>query len=227
MPNLLSSLTQEEVLEIDKLIKEEAHSANEWLITAGFPQSNYDAVVKYRDGYCGISSECALKYLSEKGFDMDKIKKINPAGDLGGDTHYLVSDGIHILEPSYKQFLYTSVLDREESYNPKEGISDKNIAEIENLPGVFLGTPQELKEQITKILMAVNQEERIGIVLSNYGLLVKDEELSLESTNESSDNELQSPLLKGKSISFKEEYQKQKEEIDNVIDQEYKGPMFS
>jgi hypothetical protein len=174
---LLSSLTQKETLEIDHLIKQEADEANNWMLEAGFPQADYDAVVKYRDGYCGVSSDCVLNYLSTNGFDMDKIKKINPSGDLGGDTHYLVSDGTNILEPSYKQFLYTTVLDRTQSYNLKEVISEGSIAEIEQLPGVFLGTPQQLKEKITETLINVHQEEKLKPILKNYGLLFNNEQI--------------------------------------------------
>ena len=213
MTKMLGSLTHAELLEIDQVITKEADEANAWMMQEGFAQADYDAVVKYRDGYCGVSSDCALNYLSQKGFDMNKIKKINPSGD-----HYLISDGTNILEPSYKQFLYTSVLDRIDSYNPKKGISKDTINKIDKLPGVFLGTSQELKEKITKTLIDINQAEKIESILGNYGLLIKDEQIlsneSLASTSASSDDELQSPpLFSEKFLAVKKAHNQQQQTI--------------
>lgn len=122
-----------------------------------------DKTEVYRHGFCGEACDAVLTSLKEStGQSILSFKKINP----NPEHFYLVDKNSNlIIDATYKQFIYRLLI-HTNTGKVKDGITQAEISYVDKMPSIFVGTLQELENEIFICLEHINKKLECSSVLS-------------------------------------------------------------
>lgn len=165
---------QIEINKVDKVIREELAGQDKAIEELGVPLTEDDKkrTEVYRYGKCGdacdILKNTALKNKELKDYDFENLKKCSK--EDGGHYYLYDKESNIVVEPTYKQFLYRAIINRNNS-GFKEGFSEEHEKIINDMPNIFVGSPQKLKEVFIEYLSKLSEKklsEDLNYALNNY-----------------------------------------------------------
>lgn len=129
------------------------------------PKPEKDITELYRHGFCGEACDAVLTYLQENiSPAITSFEKVSP----NPDHYYLREKGSDlIIEPSYKQFMYRILIDTNTG-ELKEGTTEKDLAYVDNMPSLFIGTAQALEKNVLDCLQHINKQPEYNAILAMW-----------------------------------------------------------
>lgn len=129
------------------------------------PKIERDVTEVYRHGFCGEACDAVLTYLQETiSPPITSFEKVSP----NPEHFYLKEKGSDlIIEPSYKQLIYRVLIDTDTG-KLKEGATEKDLAYVNNMPSLFIGTAQELENNVFDCLKHINKPHEYEAILTMW-----------------------------------------------------------
>jgi hypothetical protein len=129
------------------------------------PKIERDVTEVYRHGFCGEACDAVLTYLQENvSPSITSFEKVNP----NPEHFYLREKGSDlIIEPSYKQLIYRILIDTDTG-KLKEGVTEKDIIYVDNMPSLFIGTLQALENKVFDCLKHINKQREYKAILTMW-----------------------------------------------------------
>jgi hypothetical protein len=120
----------------------------------------------YRHGLCGEACDVVLKTLNDKNVSTEFLRKVQP-----NPAHFYLEDQKSdlIIDPTYKHFFYRLLIDTN-SGNTKENVTKEQIAKIDNMPSIFVGSLADMKSLIEQTLNIIKKSSELENTLEIWNI---------------------------------------------------------